>query len=289
MKIPDTEVQIHLGCFSYIKNTEISLIEIKHYERGTYQMAIKFNTIVVLLTGVLNFSLGHTTHNEHISKGSIVMIPAKYNCKIEVMESTTLVAFRLNIALHFCDHFSFEMLHREKIEIKKNTHILHVNDVITKYLNYLVTILNDGLHCGYLLEMKLKELLYLLRYYYPMDELKAFFTPILSDDFEFSSLIRKNYLLTSTVNDLAEKVNYSVSGFEKRFKKVFNIPPSHWIQSQKAQVIYHEINCSTKTFAELAYEFGFSSPSHFNNFCKKMFNQTPGDIRKKNKTSKKQK
>jgi AraC-like DNA-binding protein len=60
--------------------------------------------------------------------------------------------------------------------------------------------------------------------------------------------------------------------------------PSQWMQVQKSRVIYHEINCSDKTFAELGYEFGFSSPSHFNNFCKKMFKCAPGTIRKKNAT-----
>jgi AraC-like DNA-binding protein len=81
---------------------------------------------------------------------------------------------------------------------------------------------------------------------------------------------------------LAKKVNYSISGFEKRFKRVFDMSPYQWIQAQRAQAIYHEIHCSSKTFAELGYDFGFSSPSHFSNFCKQMFKETPGRLRKKN-------
>jgi AraC-like DNA-binding protein len=280
-KVSEAEIQIHLDCFNYSKNKEKPLIELRQYKKGSiHQIVTKSNEIIVVLTGVLNFSFSQTFIREAI-EGYMIILPIRHNCMIEIFEDTTFIIFRLDIDLGFCNHFSFEMLHRKKRENEKKMCVLNANDVIRNYLSHLTTCLNDGLYCGYLLEIKLKEFLYLLRYYYPMNELKAFFTPILSDDFEFSSLIRKHYLLTSTVNDLAKKVNYSISGFEKRFKKVFEVSPSQWMQSQKAQAIYHKINCSTKTFAELAYEFGFSSPSHFNNFCKKKFNETPGNIRRK--------
>ena len=278
---PNKEVQLHLDCFKYCKNKENPLIEIKHFKSGTIEQTIvRSNVIMVVVNGTLNFSLGQTS-DKQLTDGCIIAIPVEYNCKIEAIKDSTLIIFRLDTDLHFCDFFSFEMLHRKKTERKKETHILQTNDMAKSYLNHLIAILNDGICCGYLLEMKLKEFLYLLGYYYSTQELKAFFISILNDDFEFSMLIWKNYLPTLTVGDLAKKVNYSVSGFEKRFKKVFDTSPAQWIRTQKTQAIYHEIKCSTKTFAELGYEFGFSSPSHFNNFCKKVFNDAPGSIRKK--------
>jgi len=285
MNVSDTEIQVHLGCFNYSRDKEMPLLEIRHYKGGTvYQIVTKSNEIVVVLTGTLCFSFGKT-FSRQVAEKSIIILPVKHNCMIEMIEDTTLIIFRLDIAPSFCDHFSFETLHREKQRSKgkekKDTHILHANNVIISYLNHLIVILNDGLYCSYLLEIKLREFLYILRYYYSMEELKAFFAPILSNDFKFLTLVRKNYEPTLTISDLAKRTHYSISGFEKRFKRVFGVSPSQWIQSQKAQAIYHEINCSTKTFAELGYEFGFSSPSHFNNFCKKMFNETPGNIRKK--------
>jgi AraC-like DNA-binding protein len=116
-----------------------------------------------------------------------------------------------------------------------------------------------------------------------MKDLRAFFSAILSDDLKFSLHIMREYHPALTVGDLAKKMNYSLTGFEKRFKKVFDMPPSKWMQTQRAQAIYHEINCSDKTIAELGYEFGFSSPSHFNNFCRKIFKESLGNIRKRNK------
>ena len=281
MKVSDTEKQVHLGCFNYSKDGKRPLIELKNYEKGVVlQMVTEYNKIIIVFTGTLNFSF-EQRFNQHVCDGSIIVLPVKHNYRIEVMEDTTFLIFRLNTEFSFCDHFSIEMLYREKGGKKDEAHILNANHVVMGYLNHLTTLLNDGLYCGYLLEIKLKEFLYLLRYYYPVQELKAFFTPILSDDFKFSALVWKNYHPTLTVSDLADKTNYSLSGFEKRFKKVFQESPSQWLISQKARAIYHEINCSTKTFAELGYEFGFSSPAHFNNFCKKVFKETPGSIRKK--------
>ena len=104
---------------------------------------------------------------------------------------------------------------------------------------------------------------------------------VLHNKTRFSKLVVENYDHKLSVHDFAKKLNYSISGFEKRFKKTFNMTPMQWMQNQKAQAIYYEITCDTKSFNKLALEYGFSSAPHFHNFCKKIFNKTPGSIRKK--------
>jgi AraC-like DNA-binding protein len=284
----EREIQVHLDCFNYSKNKDNPLIEIRRYNSGTtHQIVASTNAIVVILNGTLNYSLGQTI-SKQAAAGTIVMLPIKHHCLIEMIEDTTLIILRLDIDINFCDHFSLEMLYREKRkkkEKKGGIKTLEANSIVISYLNCLAMLLNDGLYCGYLLELKLKEFLYILRYYYPLQELKDFFASILSDDFKFLMHVMKNYDPTLTVDDLVKKMHYSLSGFEKRFKKVFDMPPSQWLQAQKARAVYHEINCTTKTSSELGYEFGFSSPSHFNNFCKRVFNNSPGNIRKKNQAN----
>jgi len=276
-----THTHAHQDCFNYRKMKENPLIEIKRYEKGVILEGVsKSNGIAAVLEGTINFSFGGG-YNQQINKEKMIVFPTKNKYMVEMVEDATFIIFRLDIDFSFCNHFSFEALYRGKKEKSKEFYTLNINSVIKNYLNNLTTLLKEEFYCGYLLEIKLKEFLYLLGYYYPMQKLKSFFAPLLCNDFKFSALIRKTYHPTLSVSELAEKTNYSISGFEKRFKKVFDIPPSQWLQYQKAQAIYHEINCSAKTFAELGYEFGFSSPSHFNNFCKKVFHDTPGNIRKK--------
>jgi AraC-like DNA-binding protein len=272
------------------KNKETSLIEIRHYKSGDiYHGMTTSNEIVVLRKGSVRFSLGEAV-NKAGTSGSMILTTSRQRYIIEVQEDTTLIIFRLNINLNFCDHFSFTALHKQEKEKgkekgtakrKREVYLLKTKDVIEKYLDHLLRYLNDGFCNDYLLEIKLKELLYALKYYYPVEELESFFAPILSGDFEFAELVRKHYTWGLSVHDWARKMNYSISGFEKRFYAVFDMSPGKWIQSQRAQSIYLEIRFGNKTFADLGRDFGFSSPSHFNNFCKQVFGDTPGRLRKK--------
>ncbi|MCL2311289.1 MAG: helix-turn-helix domain-containing protein [Firmicutes bacterium] len=289
IKVPNSEIHVHLDCFNYSKYKEAPLIEIIHYEKETsHQILALSNEIIIIHKGSLTFSQGKI-RKKTIAEGAIILLPINKSYTLEVTEDTTLVIFRLDIDLNFCDHFSFEMLHREKAEDLRNKkkqgedlfYVLQANSIIADYAGILIRILEDGLYCGYLLELKVKGMLFLLRYYYPLQSLKSFFYQILTDDLDFSMFIMRHYKPTLTVEGLAKKTHYSLTGFEKRFKRVFKVSPSHWMRTQRAQAIYHELTCSTKSMAELSDEFGFSSPSHFNSFCRKVFNSTPGDIRKK--------
>jgi len=289
MNVSDLEKQIHFACYNYGNKKERRLIEIKHLDSGiVVQITTKLNEIFIVLKGAFNFA-SERIKSKQVEQGSMIFFPVTHNFRLETKNEVTAIVLNLDIDINFCSHFSFEKLYREKIDIKekekrkeKEFHILNMNSAIENYLNNLVTYLNDGLYCDFFLELKLREFLYILRYYYPIQDLKDFFNPILCEDFMFSDLVRRTYNPKITVSELATRMHYSVSGFEKRFKKVFNISPFAWINMQRAKAIYREINCSTKTFSELGYEFGFSSPSHFNNFCKNIFKETPGNIRRSN-------
>jgi AraC-like DNA-binding protein len=74
-----------------------------------------------------------------------------------------------------------------------------------------------------------------------------------------------------------------MSGFKKRFAQTFGTSPQRWIQREKAKKIYHEINCTLKSFKEIAKEYGFSSPAHFDKFCKIMYDMSPGALRESTK------
>jgi AraC-like DNA-binding protein len=160
-----------------------------------------------------------------------------------------------------------------------SSHPLKTNKVISNYLELLLESLNDGLSCDYFHKIKQKELFYYLRAYYPKKELSAFFSPMLNGDIHFSQLVFKNYDSVKNLGELAKIANYSLSGFKKRFTKVFGMSPQRWIENEKAKKIRYEINCTHKSFKEISVEFNFSSPSHFDSFCKRVFGMSPGKLR----------
>lgn len=272
----------HLSCFNY--EGEDSLITLMHYEAGDFvEIFPKYNLIVFVVEGSLSFSYGEYM-NVSAKKGDIIVHPSNHNCKVNYTSNTSILSLRLSMDLSFCNHFSFEMLSKETHHQNGSPNklrLLHANEVVNIYLTGLLNYLQDGLRCYYFFELKIRELLYIFRGYYPKEELSEFFAPMLNSDFHFSNMVFQAYSETTSVNELAKKLNYSLSGFGKRFRRVFNVSAYQWMQMQKAKNIYHEINCSNKTFTELSFEYGFSSPSHFNDFCKKYFEETPGNIRKR--------
>jgi AraC-like DNA-binding protein len=276
----------HFSCLNYYKD-EKSLVNIEHLKKGEKRnYSFETNYIAIITKGEFEFSCG--SHVNVIAKEKqMIVVPVNKSCTVNVLSDSTILTIRLNIDLSFCDHLSFKMLLENELvensKAKKNyVKILTINKRIKSYLVNLVNYIEDGLQCSYLLEMKIKELLFILRAYYSKEDLYGFFRPILNNDLMFSVKIHQYYKNSSTVNELAKLMNYSISGFEKKFKKVFCMATSKWLQNKRAQNIYHEINCTSKTFSEMSYEYGFSSPAHFNLFCKKQFGESPGNIRKKN-------
>lgn len=90
-----------------------------------------------------------------------------------------------------------------------------------------------------------------------------------------------NYKRTSNIKDLAELSYYSLSGFDKKFRRIFGQAPSKWMNERRKTNIYKELFDANKTLKQISKEYGFSSAVYFNNYCKSVFGMSPGEIRKK--------
>lgn len=102
----------------------------------------------------------------------------------------------------------------------------------------------------------------------------------LDKDYLFSDFIYSNYRKVRNVQELADLSFYSLSGFEKKFRRTFGISASKWLKQKLSMEILYEITKTSKQFKEISLDLGFSSPSHFNNFCKSLLGKTPREIRK---------
>ena len=91
-----------------------------------------------------------------------------------------------------------------------------------------------------------------------------------------------SYTRYGNLSEIAAAMNYSVSGFEKKFRKVFGCSPYNWMLRQKAQDAWHCVNTEGMNLKEIAHRFGFASPASFNNFFVKHFGITPGQARLNN-------
>ena len=274
----------HVNCPQY--TTEDQVIEIMNIPEGeTSQFFSESNQIIFITEGVINIFC-KKTQNKKIKEGELVLIPLHRPCVVTALKDVKLLVLKLNFNITFCDRLPLDLLlekpKKSKLDsdiglLKPNQKIIDYADIIKKYM------LDDVNYCGYYYDLKIREFLFLIRAYYDKKQVFNFFKPIYNGDFVFSNNVYKSMNNVKTARELARVLGYSLSGFEKKFKRVFDISPYQWMQEQKAKKIYHEIVCTGRTFTEMAFEYGFSSPAHFNDFCKTHLDSTPGALRKKSK------
>jgi AraC-like DNA-binding protein len=270
----------HLNCYLYDNNNDPMIKHITKHKGETFVMNGVHSQIIFLMKGTLTFSYAEYL-NKTFDEQTFLLFPHSNKCRIIVKEDSDIITVNLHSRVNFCNHFPLEMLYKlnKKTKDNESNFPLKMNEMIHDFLNCLTKSIEDGLKCAYFHDLKQKELLFYLRAYYSKKDLFDFFAQILNNDITFSELVYKNFNKAKNISELASLTNYSISGFKKRFLKVFGVPPYTWIAKEKAKKIYHEINCTQKSFKEISMEFEFSSPAHFDKFCKKLFGMSPGVIR----------
>ncbi len=267
----------HRICRNYQEHPK-PMIECREIAKGeTLASKLTENKIFFILKGIIFLSYG--SYQDTLSKGFFIVVPGGNDYTISVLEDTYIVICRLKNNLQLCEQYSIEKLFTGQNDQFVDCSPLQMKGPMELYVNHLIKYLEDGIRCIYLFDLKMKEFFFILRNYYTKEDLRMFFCPLLSHDFEFSDFVLKNHRKVKNVKEFAELANYSISGFEKRFKKVFRISAYKWMREQKAKEILHEIQNSRKAFKEIGWEYGFSSPAQFNDFCKSNFGMTPGKLR----------
>ncbi|MBK1896165.1 AraC family transcriptional regulator [Chryseobacterium paridis] len=136
---------------------------------------------------------------------------------------------------------------------------------------------NDSSH---LIRSVLYQLLVILnRYYAEVYHIQGD-TYVHPDFYRFRSLLEKNFVSDRTVEAYTHMLNIS-SGFLNKICRQFS-----GLSAQ--QMIHHKLVSEikkqlyqNKSAKEIAYEFGFSDPSNFNRFFKKLTGTTPQQYRRK--------
>ena len=99
----------------------------------------------------------------------------------------------------------------------------------------------------------------------------------------FEYFILKHHKQIKSVEEFAQLGGYSVTTFRRIFKAIFNEPAYEWMMKQRKESILYKLRYTDASISEICFGHGFESLSHFSNFCKKSFGDSPRNIRKKEK------
>ncbi|WP_295939076.1 helix-turn-helix domain-containing protein [uncultured Alistipes sp.] len=270
--------QEHFSCFNYEKGQNARLEILERPAGFTLERNLIDTEIVFLISGRFKLSYGKLVQEE-ITQGKIMLFPPGSHVVAEVVEDVHFIICRVRDVVQLCECMSLERLLNDTGKVPKGFHMLDTNDRISKFIDFFVACVDDGLKCSYYFATKMKEFFFLLRAYYTKEQLAGFFSPLLGKDAQFMNLMYRSYRNVKSVQELADLSHYSLSGFKKQFQKVFGMSASEWMGSQKAVRVFQDLHNSPLSIKELADRHDFSSVSAFSTFCQLKFGMPPGKIR----------
>lgn len=237
------------------------------------------NYLSFLLEGTIQIEI-----NEHVTilnSPSMFIVPKESHYKRVSLQPSTMITFPIaGEALNL----SLLSINKEKVvhaSRKEGLSILGLGELFQKLLHLFADSFSFSLLDENYYELKLTELFYLIKSQYTEYERTCFFAPIIDEDFLFSNFIMDNYKQTANIKELVELSYYSMSSFDKKFRRIFGQTPSKWLNERKKENIYKELFDTDKTLKQISIEHGFCSPVYFNAYCKSVFGMSPGEIRKK--------
>lgn len=240
---------------------------------------IKESTLFFVLSGSLAMSYDGIVGKE-IKGGYFFLIQANSSLQFQIREKAKLILCPFLLSNHFSERLTLELFDPYS---KKHTIELPFKGRLNDFLILLSGYLDDNIDAEDLYILFRQGLFILFESYYSKEELSNFFAPVIGEDIVFKDFILKNCLHTESLEELASLANYSISGFEKKFRRCFYESPYKWILRHKAKRILQEIQISNKPFKEIAEEYSFSSQSYFYTFCRKHYGSSPREIRKESK------
>ena len=268
----------HLSCSNYISDYNIGFKNCR-IKQGEFIIPAnkEHHCLFFLISGRVDLYYESNIHK--LRKDTVWFIPMSSDYKICATTDAVLIINYFNKPVDLCETTALESL-SVLYDQKSPSSMLRINKPLKKFLTTLIFYMNEGVFCKHFHEMKQKELFYILRYFYTKREIAALFAPIISSNLDFKNLVLANYLNASSVKELAQICNYSLSSFNRVFKRNFEENPYIWLQNQKVKYIAGRLSDKNIPLSQIIDEFRFSSPSHFTIFCKKHLNLTPSQFRK---------
>lgn len=254
---------------------ELSFEKIDFKIGETIEFSMENNKFIFLLNGKLKILFYHMF--KEMPSSNIFMAPSGYFFSVTAMDNSSciIISFPSNLQLHNC-FSNFEL--KDNQTSYTDYSFLPFNKAIDRYLDGILNIINDKISSPALFKMKIEELCFYFTHYYSKNELYLFFKYHLLTDLSFSEQVLKNYKKAKTVQELSSMLNFSLSGFQKHFKKVFGISPCVWMQRRLIQDVVLELSSNQLTIKEIALKYSFSSTAHFSSYCKRKIGAPPSRI-----------
>ncbi|MFV0538254.1 MAG: helix-turn-helix domain-containing protein [Dysgonomonas sp.] len=268
---------------NYVTNADETTATLEKWvlnENQNLEFIANEHNILLVISG--NFSCSFQEYiDEDIGKSQMIFISMGTRCYIKTNDEALILCLKPGLILNISNLFLYNNKHEEVIsKMRKGRPFLNFTPLVEAYTESLMIFLELGFNDPIHMYLKTRELFHLMSVSYSLDQRSSFFHALASKDKAFSDFIYKNYRQVESIRELAALYCLSLSGFEKRFRKVFGVSALHWIALRRAADIYQEIKSNHKSIKQISSDYGFSSVSHFHKFCKAKLGLSPGHMRR---------
>lgn len=252
----------------------------RRLERGKHFPADKCtqNFILMMISGELLINSqeypGTTLHS-----GRMVLQGIGSKVELLALSDVEYIIYWFNDLPKICEGRFADIMDGQDAPLTYSPLSMHTRlaNFVTDLQNYLV----EGMSCGPYIDLKCKELVFLLTSYYPLPQLRAFFYPISSYTEGFHYFVMKNYESVKNVEEFAHLGGYSITTFRRLFKNMYGVPVYEWMLDRKREGILNDLQNTRERIGEISKRYGFDTMSHFAHFCKASFGDTPRALRNK--------
>lgn len=211
--------------------------------------------------------------------GDMMLVPKHHNVDITILEETESVILVYDGKVNISENIPFGHSRSHEVLFNFEFRPLAMRDPLYAFTNQIIKYIEDGVKSQDIQYIKTLELFFILTNYYDKEECRNFLYYTTLGSMDFYDTIFINYNKVKRIEELADLCNMSLSDFNRKFRMEFNDTPYNWILKRKSEQIKHKLRNSNIAIKSLVSEYGFSSPAHFNSFCKKQLGATPKQIR----------
>lgn len=237
---------------------------------------VAYNHLLFLKDGLIKIDCDEFCGRE-LKKEQCILIPKGANISFTVLQQGTLLVFTFDMLRNPFENYVLQSYKTIQTKISYTFTAIPIREPLTSYLELIIYYKDQGINHNLLYEIKEKELFLLLHSCYTQEEVVTLLHPIIGMS-NFKNFIIKNYLKVKNVAELVRISGMGRTAFDYTFRNVFGISARQWMLTQIAKQVQYKAMEPEITIKDLIKEFKFNSASHFNHFCRKQFDCTPGEL-----------
>jgi AraC-like DNA-binding protein len=238
--------------------------------------------MIFVVEGRIEVSSGFATFRP-VDENHFFLLPSGARYEFRFVSDSKCLIFNLMSEVLFCERYYSGTL-GEAMRLGANNEgcdvfILETNNKLANLLDEVSYMLLRGFVCPYYVKCKTDEMLILVCLFYATEDLAKFYMPVFKGNTIFKSLVMHYRNKLFSVQELADVAHLNRDTFRRRFKEVFGVGPSKWIQQQRAELIMEQFKLNLPIVSVMD-RCGFSFHSDFTRFCKKHLKLSPVMLQK---------